>query len=435
MAAAIEGYANHTSVVAGDYVDFHVRADPAHRNFTLEILRRGATDVSMKSASGVAYAPGTQDDGALAVAGCGWPPALAVRTVIPPDWPSGYYVARLSSGSASNGIPFIVRSNRPGTTSRILLKFSDTTVQAYSEWGGRSFYGGFSPHISFDRPYDSVEHFEKYTRPLVAWAEANGFALDFCSSLDLHTNPHILSQYRLLISTGHDEYWSKEMRDQAEAFVGSGGNICFFSANTCYWQIRLDIENDRRIMTCYKETEENRPHDPERSDPQRVTVRFYEPPVNRPENSLTGVAYRTGAGWFNDSNFTSARFRGYTVRDASHWVFSGTGLSNGEEFGQGTTDTNTVLGYETDAAELTPNSNPPTVTGADGTPHNFQVLATADLRDWQPHGQGGYATMGMYQRNGTVFTGATINWAAGLTGDSRSPVAVITENLLRRLSQ
>ncbi len=94
-----------------------------------------------------------------------------------------------------------------------------------------------------------------------------------------------------------------------------------------------------------------------------------------------------------------------------------------------------ILRYETDAAEYVAGSSPPVVSGADGTPQNFHVLGTADLRDWHPHGQGGYATMGLYQRNGTVFTGGTINWAGGLSAAGNGPVDVITRNLFRELSK
>jgi hypothetical protein len=437
VAAAIEGYPSQASVVAGDFIDFHVRCgSAATKHFDMHIVRRGAQDEVVATASGEAFNPGPQDDAALAAKGCGWPAAQGARTTIPAEWRSGYYVARISSGKASDEIPFVVRSSKPGTTAQILMKMSDTTVQAYNKWGGASFYSTpFTPNISYDRP-DSLggaSHYEKYQRALIAWAETHGFNLDYCSGLDLHTNPRVLEPYRLMLSVGHDEYWSHDMRAQTEAFIAAGGNVCFFSANTCYWQMRFDLSNGRRIMTCYKETE-NHPKDPER-DPSRITVRFYEPPINRPENILTGVSFKNGAGWFNDNNYTAARFRGYTVTDAEHWVYAGSGLTNGATFGAGTTDTNTLLGYETDAALYVPGSSPPEVSGADGTPKNFHVLATAELKDWQPHGAGGHATMGLFRRNGTVFTGGTINWASGLGGDNKAAVPTITGNLLRELSR
>jgi len=230
------------------------------------------------------------------------------------------------------------------------------------------------------------------------------------------------------------------IRDR-ETFIANGGNVCFFCGNTCYWQVRFDFINGGRIMMCYKETDTgiNPEHitDPDRQDPQRITVRWYEAPVLRPENSLTGVSYRNGAGmWDPHPIVPSQRYRGYTVTNAAHWIFRGTGVSDGDEIGKGTSVDNTILGYETDAARIAPGSTPPRVLGDDGTPKNFVVLATADLSDWTPpDAQAGHATMGLYQRHGTVFTAGTVNWAAGLSLDATwTPVDQITKNLLRGLS-
>lgn len=414
----IEGYASVTSAAPGETVDFHVRAAAAQSHFTMDIFRRGAADTLVKSCTGDAFVPGPQDDASLAINGCGWPAAAGCTTVVPNDWSSGYYVARVSSGGEDAWIPFIVRAT-PASTSSILAKISDTTSNAYNAWGGRGFYTTpFAPRISFDRPYDDLGLYERYQLPFIAWAERHGYAIDYCSSLDLHLNALQLENYRLFLSLGHDEYWSLEMRDQVEAFIAAGGNVAFFSANTCFWQIRFDLNNGGRTMICYKEAEAGHPQDPDRSDPRRVTTEWSAPPVSRPENVMTGVSYRDGAGWWVDPVDPARRYRGYTVTNASHWVFEGSGLANGDSFGGGTSVDNTILGYETDA------------TGG-GTPANFAVLARADLRDWAPNGQGGFATMGMYRRNGIVFTAATVNWAAGLSQNgAATAVDKITEHVI-----
>jgi hypothetical protein len=434
MAAAIEGYASATSVAPGETLDFCVRSSAANSHFTMEIYRRGIEDKLVATSEGDALVPGAQDDASLAINGCDWPPATGCRTVIPPDWSSGYYVAKLSSSGEETWIPFIVRAASAGSS--ILAKISDTTAQAYTAWGGRSLYSTpFSPRISFDRPFDDLDLYERYQLPFVQWAEKTGFAVDYCSSLDLHTNPTQLANYRLFLSLGHDEYWSLEMRDQVEAFIASGGNVCFLSANTCFWQVRFDFSSGGRIMICYKEAEAGHPQDPDRQDPRRVTTEWSQPPVSRPENSMTGVSYRNGAGWWVDPVVPERRFRGYTVTDASHWVFDGTGLSDGDTFGAGDSVDSTILGYETDAALTAKDSDPPAVLGTDGTPKDFVVLASADLTDWAPNGQGGHATMGMYQRNGTVFTAGTVNWAGGLSSNNgTTSVDQITQNLLHGLS-
>lgn len=442
--AAIEGYASAVSAAPGDSVNFCVRSDASHSAFTLEVYRRGASDQLVHTCSGTSFTPGTQDDASLALAGCQWPAAAGCQVTVPASWASGYYVGKITSADQIAWAPFVVRAAAPGAKSKILVKMNDTTAQAYNAWGGRSLYttGPFTGRVSFDRPYASPDPatlnnlnlYEQYQLPFAQWADAHGVDVEYCSAVDLHTNPGLLENYRLLLSFGHDEYWSWEMRDQVETFIANGGNVCFFCGNTCYWQIRFDFSSGGRIMMCYKETDIGFP-DPDRQDPQRITVRWAEAPLLRPENSMTGVAYRNGAGWWNDPVDLVKRDRGYTATNAAHWVFQGTGLSDGDVFGQGTSVDTTILGYETDAALMTPGSTPPTVAGTDGTPKNFVVLATADLTDWGPGGQAGHATMGLYQRNGTAFTGGTVNWAGGLSLDeSWTPVDQITSNLLRGLT-
>src|ERR1700682_1749482 len=113
--ATIEGYASGASAAPGDTVDFHVRSDRVPAHFTMEIVRRGVDDVPVKSAEGDAVVPGPQDDANLALNGCDRPAVEGVRTVIPTDWKSGYYVAKLSANGATAEIPFVVRSATPGT--------------------------------------------------------------------------------------------------------------------------------------------------------------------------------------------------------------------------------------------------------------------------------------------------------------------------------
>jgi hypothetical protein len=252
-------------------------------------------------------------------------------------------------------VPFVVRAAALGTNSKILFQFAVATYQAYNFWGGRSLYGHLENNqprwedprafkVSFNRPYISLYDLTHWELPFVQWLERYGFEVEYCTSIDLHADSHLLDNYNLLLSVGHDEYWSKEMRDNAEAFVANGGNIAFFSGNDCWWQVRF--EDDNRTMVCYK----NAALDPLYGvDNSRVTVNWFAPPVNRPENRLTGVSFRKGA-WYGDSIVVPV---GYTVRSAQHWIFEGTELSDGDEFGAAPNINDNLVGYETDAAYFT----------------------------------------------------------------------------------
>ena len=340
---------------------------------------------------------------------------------IPLTWPSSLYKAVFDPGGCE--AYFVVRAANPGAAARIVVAIPFATWQAYNLKAipGQSIYDNEQPdraaRVTFDRPTPGSLGWED---GFLNWLPGSRFAVEYCSGLDLHHGLEFLRAYQLLVCIGHDEYWSREMRDCAEAFAERGGNIAFFTGNTCWWQVRF--EDDMRTMVCYRDATQ----DPlSRVDDSRVTVEWTSAPVNRPENGLTGVSFRRGAGCW--ANLAIMDTTSYTCRFGSHWVFEGTGLRDGDTFATG------AVGYETDAAEFTDVAGIPRITGRDGTPPSFVVLATADLSDWRRWGQGGMATMGVFRKGrGTVFNAATTGWGRKL-GDAT--VARITRNVLDRLSR
>jgi hypothetical protein len=433
MMNAVEGYASSTSVAQGEIIGLHARSEAQHDDIRVRIFRVGRSEMLLHE--GIAAASPCPTPHNAYEVGCGWP--VAYSLAIPRDWSSGVYSAKLSvpiSGAATE-IPFVVRPAVPGRKSKILFQSAVNTAQAYNAWGGKSLYdynsnGGASKKVSFHRPglLTANSNFNDYERPFVRWVESHGIEVEYCTSIDLHANADLLNHYQLLLSVGHDEYWSKEMRDHVEAFVGNGGNAAFFSGDVCYWQVRFDDHN--RTMVCYR----SRKEDPQSGhDDSRVTVAWRHAPVNRPENSLTGVSSQNGARWV-PPNDPARPAVPYVVRLGRHWVFDGTGLKDGEGFGA----ENLIVGYEADAAKFKWDENGiPRVTGEDGTPPNFLVLATADCNNWRTgasaNNKAGWATMGIFRKRGTVFTAATTNWSHGLKDDWNA-VSQITQNVLRRLS-
>lgn len=350
---------------------------------------------------------------------------------VPAEWPSSLYRATFGPAEPwpyalpgpvpcpDNEVYFVVREAVP--TAPILISVPFTTWQAYNRAGepGQSVYWTESPSrvakVTFDRPGGGPPP-ERWEEALTRWLRPAGYEVAYCSNLDLHDGLDLLSGHRLLVVNGHDEYWSAGMRDAVEEFVRRGGNVAFFSGNTAWWQIRL--EDGGRTMVCHRD-----PIADQVADPRLATVEWSA--ALRPENSLTGVSFRAGAGAWG-AHMPRMLEESYTARFAGHWVFEGTGLTDGDKFGEG------CLGYETDAAEFQEVAGVPRVTCHDGTPPTFVVLATADLRHWSAYGQGGMATMGVFTSGlGTVFTAATVNWGAAL-GDP--VVDRITRNVLDRLS-
>jgi hypothetical protein len=513
-----EGYFSRLSYEPGDEISLHCgatlprpsgRVVPAGESlgFDLEIARRGVTRDVVHTASGLTADPHAIPEDAAA-RGAGWP---ATYTLTAGDWPSGWYEARLlatrSDGSAADSrAGFVLRplSGRPGAP--ILLELALNTWNAYNDWGRSNLYLGGTA-VSFRRPFargflerpDPLSHrnaniarqpdlggdawlehargaaisswsacagWPTWEGPFVAWAEEAGYHFDYATNADLEERPRLLDDYRLMLSVGHDEYWSAAMRDTVEAFIARGGNVAFLSGNTSFWQVRY--EHDGATMVSYKDRA--RVDDPVRhSDPKRLTSMWCDPLIGRPEAAMTGVSFSRG-GYARQAGCTPRGPRGYTVWRPEHWLFAGTDLRYGDLLG----DEDCVVGYECDGVELALADGLPVPTHSDGCPPGFEILATAPARLYSvepekgineyPTGlaamrtvgelQGlsaalfgsaspehvrrlahGHAVFGTYPSTagGTVVTTGCTDWAYGVAGGDPL-VQRITRNLLDRLS-
>lgn len=148
-----------------------------------------------------------------------------------------------------------------------------------------------------------------------------------------------------------------------------------------------------------------------------------------PENTLTGVSYRNGGGWWKGEREPL----GFTVQHAGHWIFDGTGLRDGDVFGAA----ERLVGYECDGVALAQLPDGVLVPdGSDGTPSDFVVLGHARLGpDWQdrPRGADAVATMGLHTPGGTIFTCGTTDWSR-LLASGHLVVERITSNVVRQLA-
>jgi hypothetical protein len=147
--------------------------------------------------------------------------------------------------------------------------------------------------------------------------ERLGLDLDYWTDVDLHLHGADLVDHQALISTGHDEYWSREMRHNAAAALDRGTNLAFLGANAVYRKIRLEASSTgpARTEVCYKS-----PDDPvTRTDPAASTVNWRSPPVNMPESLLMGSTYIS-----IDANDD------LVVAGADGWFWKGTGVTDGQ---------------------------------------------------------------------------------------------------------
>lgn len=379
--------------------------------------------------------------------GCRWP--VAYKFTIPKEAPSGYYKIKLSALSfndkhdrADAETFFVVRPKEPGKNAKILLQLSTNTYNAYTNWGAYSLYAYNGKHkvqgrrVSFDRPITS--QFDRWESHFVKWAEENGYALDYCVNSDLEFRPELLKHYKLVLSVGHDEYWSAPMRDNLEKYIGDGGNVAFFSGNTCCWQVRS--EENGRALACWKQNFGDDPYY-KSGNHKLLTSLWSHYLVGRPENSLTGVGFLWGGYHRSHGQFMDGS-GAYTAHRPDHWLLAGTNLKRGDQFGAKLPGYK-VVGYECDGCELVWKDGLPFPTHNDGTPRDFEVVATSPAR-WHPDdcewyekwekGRTGQAVIGTYTRGGTVITVGSTDWSHGLRGKDPN-IARITKNVLDKLGK
>ncbi|ANW17088.1 hypothetical protein I3J09_02020 [Streptomyces clavuligerus] len=479
----IEGYVDRESVMAGEVLGLHVSTDAAE--FRVRFHRLGRElDFLAESGPypGARREPPPHPDGVAGHASPAADWALPRQEFrIPEEWPPGIYLAHLVEGDErqARAVPllddsgiegfgrefFVVRPRRPGSHGRILYKKSTFTRHAYNRSDAEgvvresSLYdhpvyqegGDGEPRghrLSLHRPGGVID-LAWWDAPFIAWLERCGYGVEYCTDLDLHEDPGLLAPYDLLLSVGHDEYWSAAMRDRVAAHVARGGNVAFLSANTCWWRVHpvdgntaFVSDTDHRVGDAY-------PHLP------ATDLWWPAPPegVGSPENTLTGVSFRNGGMWPGEWPGDRPR-EGYTVQHADHWVFEGTGLRDGRDggpadrLGAGTA----LIGYECDGAAFAYDERGTAwASGVDGTPESFLILGLYLLdpvhEDFHQLKWGHWncpereasitspraATMGIHTAGGTVFTAGTVDWPVVCGRELDAGVVRVTRNVLDRL--
>ena len=429
-AGFIEGYLSEYSVAQNDDVELFVSTDSA--TYSVLIYKLGQTVDLVASYTDLTGFVQAVDPIAPWENGAAWEAPLTIS--IPGDWESAYYEIRLYGldGSYSK-LNFPVRQSIPGSRSTILVLDSAPTTVVYNGWGGKCGYSSCSinnergSRLSLHRPgnHRVIDREKKF----VAWLDYMNIEAEYASGLDLQTNPVLLDDYSTIFIVGHSEYWSLEMRNRLDQFIQGGGNVMILGGNTMWWQIRYE---DEKIII-YK----NRNDDPMTGvDDSIVTVRWFDTPVNNPENSTIGISFRN-AGYVNAGTIlpSSAGYGGFWITNPEHELLAGTGLADNEILGQQAG----IAGHEVDGADFFWDNGEPKVTGLDGTPLNFEILgySPADLSYSQSTKIPGEATMGIFRNGGYVFNAASVRWSDGLWDISQGKivdplVSKITLNVLAK---
>lgn len=356
-----------------------------------------------------------------------------------------YYFHATTEKDTFFSFPWVVAPATP--TAAVAVLASNVSWNAYNSFGGRSNYihpdrlpptptvnarlelrrytdpnhlnydtTDYLP-LSFDRP-ESINHVPRHvevTDPiagrapchlapaewrLLGWLERENIAYDYYAETQLQQGTLPLDKYQVLMISTHPEYWSQEMYRSVKSWVFErGGRLMYLGGNGLNCDVEFLDE-----FTCIYRNEDNRRLPPA---PGGYESRFHLRCES--EASLLGVVY-------DDRGIMTAA--PYEVIDASHWIFEGTGLSNGSIFGRESLHERIpggASGHETD--KISPSSPPGT-----------RCLA----RGLNPNNGGGEIVLFPTPSGGAVFSVGSICWPASILVDDS--VSRITKNVVLRFS-
>ena len=495
-------YTSRMSCRAGEAIELHVSTNAD--TFDIEVARDGLEHVALHRESGLKGRwHGAPRD--CSAEGCGWP--VAWRFTIPLSWRPGGYLVTLTADAAEYHHVVLVGSARGEDPAPLLLLAATPTWVAYNDWGGSNAYEGiagphqdrFSPLLSTQRPWSrgfaklppgaprtlperplpagtiarypykewAFSHgFSKkyasagwasYERHMARWLEAQGHDVDFAALHDIDADPDLLSRYRCAVVVGHDEYWSRPMRDAVDAFVENGGNVARFAGNF-FWQVRMTDAG--RTQVCYKYVA--REEDPVMGTAEEhlATTCWEAPEVGWPGARTFGVNGSRGI-YAGLGHCAGRGAGGFTVYRPGHWALEGCSLGYGDMLGSDSR----IFGYEVDGLDHVITDGLPRPAEQDGVPDDLEIVALglatnveADFGHWREdlyigehdarflarmlHGEVTQETLDRVSRGsgvmvsftrgrGEVFTAATCEWVNGLRLNDPT-VEQVTRNVLHR---
>jgi hypothetical protein len=443
------GYVWPKWVGGGDASEFRVHSDAAYK---LDLFRYGLAKEFMRTIGwydehGPRATIQITPDGDYSQAGVQWnkfgyTSPHHKQFVTAPQRSGLYYFHARSEKGRFFSFPWIVAPATP--QAKVAVLASNITWNAYNSFGGRSNYihpdklpptptvnarlelnrytnpehvnyavQDYAP-LSFDRPElicsipehvqatDPIEgraacHVAEAEWRLLAWLERESFAYDYYAETQLHFGQLDLDAYRVLVISTHPEYWSAHMFRRVKDWVFErGGRLVYLGGNG----LNCDVEFLDDATCIYRNDDERRLRDAKRTFESRFHLR------HQSEASLLGVVY-------DDRGIMTAA--PYRVIDSRHWVFAGTGLREGDLFGQKSLHMRVpggASGHETDKMSGT-------------SPKNTHLLARGE----NPGGGGAEMVIHEPPGRGAVFSVGSISWPASVLVDDAC--SQITANVLR----
>lgn len=231
----------------------------------------------------------------------GW--AVDFELLIPPDWPSAVYAARLRAGDFEDYLPFFVRPPAGAARAPIAFLAPTLTYIAYADEhiptrSGRleSFGLSLEEFLAEGTAYEAaafsyileqrlhslydlhtggdgviyssrlrpILNFRpKYNKPnlrfkhphllncdlyLVDWLEVKGYDFEIITDEDLDAEGvELLRPYRVIVTGSHPEYWTGRMLGALESYLAAGGRLMYLGGNGFYWVASVDRQRPHAI--------------------------------------------------------------------------------------------------------------------------------------------------------------------------------------------
>lgn len=370
-----------------------------------------------------------------------------------------YYIHAEAASGAWYSAPWVVAPARPAADVAVVL--STNTWNAYNLFGGRSNYvnaPGLPPRpvvnarqdlarfdeaamsewgypddayapLSFERPEPAnvIPRGARAEDPiagrlasslapaewrLLAWLEREGFGYETWSDHQLHDGSLDLDAYRVAIISVHPEYWSRQAAERVRSWIDRGGRLMVLGGNCLDCEVELPDGRTMRCRTQLTSTDGSLGMRDADDPDVWYDSRFHRTAFS--EAAMIGLA-TTETGIMTAAPYEVAQGA------AGSWVYAGTGLRDGDVFGEASLHERCqggASGHETD--KRTPSTDP-----------RFMLLAKGRNPD------GGGAEIVLRESigsigggTGAVFNVGSITYVASLLVDDR--LSRITRNVLER---
>jgi N,N-dimethylformamidase len=403
---------------------------------------------------------------------------------VPHDLTSGVYAAKLTAGGEEDFVPFCVRPAKGTATAPVLFLMPTLTYLAYAN---ERTFRDFDASDLTDRPislgpqdrrldehpelglslYDHHSDgsgccYSSRLRPILnmnpkyrMWLtgaprhfaadlyvtnflEEHGYGYDVATDEDLHAERlELLAPYKVVLTGTHPEYYTADMLDALEAYLGQGGRLMYLGGNGFYWVTSVDPERPHMVEvrrgyagTRIWESAPGEAHHSTTGEPGGLWRHRGRPPQRLVGVGFTSQGFNRGSGYRRRPDSFDPRVEFIFEGVGEHEVIGDFGLVMGGAAGDEIDHVDRARGTPDHALLL---------ASSEGHDDHYQ-LVVEDLLMTLP-GQGGTenpevrADITFFDTSGggAVFSVGSINWCGSLSHNGYdNNVARITKNVLER---